>query len=136
MAEGNTFKLQKLPGGEGEWNVDPWSEIMEEWQYIRRPIDELITSDDIDLDLIVGGLHDPPYHQELGAHTFFDLSDQERVRALTETLDEFGIPTVSFNSFTDAIVNPLLDMGLDIHQLARRDTSGSKASTRGMKPES
>ena len=109
---------------------------MEEWQYIRRPIDELITSDDIDLDPNRQATFiDPPYHQELGAHTFFDLSDQERVRALTETLDEFGIPTVSFNSFTDAIVNPLRDMGLDIHQLARRDTSGSKASTRGVKPE-
>lgn len=134
--QGNTFRLQKLPGGEGEWNVDPWSEIMEEWQYIRRPIDELITSDDIDLDPNRQiAFIDPPYHQELGAHTFFDLSDQERVRALTETLVGEGMPVASFNSFTDEIVNPLRDMGLDIHQLARRDTSASKASSRGVKPE-
>ena len=56
---------------------------MEEWQYIRRPIDELITSDDIDLDPNRQiAFIDPPYHQELGAHTFFDLSDQERVPSI------------------------------------------------------
>ena len=54
---------------------------------------------------------------------------------MTETLVGEGMPVASFNSFTDEIVNPLRDMGLDIHQLARRDTSASKASSRGVKPE-
>jgi hypothetical protein len=63
------------------------------------------------------------------------MDDQERTLALIEGLASHGFPTVVFNSFAPEIVDPISDMGFDIHELQRKETSGGKGAVRGKKSE-
>ena len=132
---GNTFRPQKLLGGRGRWDLSPWSEVMQGWEYRDRPLDEQLESD-IELnpakDMF---LLDPPYLGEEGALDFFTMDDQQRTLALLEGLSDAGFPTVVFNSFAPDVVDPIRNMGFDIHELQRKETSGGKGAVRGKKSE-
>lgn len=132
---GNTFRPQKLLGGKGRWELDPWSEAMQGWEYRDRPLHEQLESD-IELNPAKDAfILDPPYMGEEGALDFFTMDDQERTLALIEGLASHGFPTVVFNSFAPEIVDPISDMGFDIHELQRKETSGGKGAVRGKKSE-
>lgn len=133
--KGNTFRPQTLLGGKGRWKLDPWAEVMQDWEYLNRPLDEQLSSDigiDPSEDMF---LLDPPYLGEEGALNFFTMDDQRKTLAMIEALKDNAFPTVVFNSFEPAIVDPMKQMGFDIHELQRKETSGGKGAVRGKKSE-
>ena len=133
--KGNTFRPQRFAGGKGKWEMNPWSQAMQGWEYTHRPLRDLMTSDIALDDKADQFIVDPPYWGEQGAHTFFGKEGQDQTLALLEALKASKFPTTIYNSFSPDVVEPVRDLGFDIHELSRRDQNSGKASGRGMKPE-
>lgn len=122
--------------GEDKWNYQEYAPLMEHWTMSQLPLDDFLEHVEAD-PLRDMAVLDPPYGGgEVGGYDYLDMMGGDAHKNLAEQLGglaEDGLPIVAFNAATEA--DHYRDQGFRTLLNRRPDSTSSKASSRGIKPE-
>jgi site-specific DNA-adenine methylase len=122
--------------GEDKWNYNEYAPLMEHWTMSQSPLDDFLENVEAD-PLRDMAVLDPPYGGgEVGGYDYLDMMGGDAHKDLAEQLGglaEDGLPIVAFNAATEA--DHYRDQGFRTLLNRRPDSTSSKASSRGIKPE-
>jgi site-specific DNA-adenine methylase len=137
--EGNEHRYSMTRGAAGPfadvWNYRHYQPKMKDWSIEAMPVDEFLSQLESKRkgDLLT---IDPPYEgEQAGYGNKFDMESgqQQALARKVGELAEDGMNVVAFNS--PLVADLYRDQGFQTMLNRRMDSSGAKASSRGIKPE-